>query len=103
MRIDLRPTETRQALGLLPGTVPEQSQRLQEKRPRYETCRAICDALAAADRPLSRLEICRAIGRKKTPHLRQLIDEMAQHGILQRAMVQHWNTELHYVYELREW
>lgn len=82
--LDLRDPETRAAHGLRDETVSLQSHARaggQQHADRASTERAILDAI---DRPLTRLAICRAIGRKKCPHLVVMIDGLAERGYIER-------------------
>lgn len=98
MRIDLRCPTERQALGLTTETVSAQSQPYQQKRTRRDTETAILDALYEAARPLSRLDICRAVGRAKSPHLIAVIDALHADGEINRAITTGPNGNPTYVY-----
>lgn len=98
MRIDLRCPTERQALGLTTETVPAQSQPYQRKRTRRDTETAILDALYEAGRPLSRLDICRAVGRAKSPHLIAVIEALCTDGEIKRALAIGPNGKSTYVY-----
>lgn len=87
-KIDLSTTESRIENGLSIGTVAlpshHRSNKHQQKRGRGETIIAIIDAVYDASEPLSRLEIARAIGRAKTPHLTAMIEELVNQNVLKR-------------------
>ena len=87
-KIDLSTTESRIENGLSIGTVAlpshHRSNKHQQKRGRGETIIAIIDAVYDASEPLSRLEIARAIGRAKTPHLVSIIEGLVQQNVLIR-------------------
>jgi hypothetical protein len=51
-------------------------------RTRQELCDAVYQAVAAAAAPLSRLEICKALGYKKSAHVVNMIEELAAGGWL---------------------
>ena len=86
--IDLRDPALREEWQLSLGfadTVLEPSRhsnRRQEHRGRAETQALILDALRMANRPLTRLEIARAVGRAKTPWLIALIDALVADGLV---------------------
>lgn len=104
MRIDLRSIDERKQHGLMTDIVSVPSQSTAPmKRAKHDTTRAILDALEVADYPLSRLEICRAIGRKKSPHLINLIEELVILGLLRRSVAVAINGADSYVYSLQEW
>ncbi|MCU0499769.1 MAG: hypothetical protein MUF87_20650, partial [Anaerolineae bacterium] len=50
-----------------------------------QTVEAIYDVVKSSPTPMTRLEIARAIGRHKTPHLIVIIEEMVQKGWLKRT------------------
>lgn len=101
--IDLRSFEARQRFGLRSGNVSERSQR--EKREQYHRGRAESQALiysaCVSAEYLTRLEIARAVGRAKTPHLVALIEELVEHGILVRHELDNGNGLPIFVYKPR--
>jgi hypothetical protein len=84
--IDLRDPALRKEWQLdLPFTdtvpIPSRSRKTaQEHRGRAETEQMIVDVLRSANRPLTRLEIARALGRVKTPWLITVVSTLAQAG-----------------------
>ncbi|MBC8098127.1 MAG: hypothetical protein H7Y11_01675 [Armatimonadetes bacterium] len=63
---------------------------------------AIYDAVRAAPVPLTRLEIARAIQRRKTPHLIVLIESLVQQGWLHRTQSAYHNGVVVYLYSAVE-
>lgn len=104
--LDLRDPELRAKYGLRPQnadtvSIPSRwrKQPKQDHRSRVETQRLILQTLAAADRPLSRTQIMRAIGRSKCPRLLDVIAEMVALGLI----IEHESSYRHlfmYVYEV---
>ncbi len=62
------------------------------------TVLAIYETLRDSPTPLSRLEIARAIQRRKTPHLIQIIEEMVRKGWLTRTQTAYHNGVVVYLY-----
>lgn len=52
---------------------------------KQELCDAVYTAVCRAGRPLSRLEICQAIGRKKSPHIIAMIESLTADGWLVKS------------------
>jgi response regulator of citrate/malate metabolism len=102
MRIDLRSTDTRKTLGLMTETVSQTSQSKQPKRARNDTIREILTALERADKPLTRLEVCRAIGRRKSPHLIAEVEHLASLGIVTRQIVTAVNGAPAFAYHMEQ-
>lgn len=50
-----------------------------------ELCNMVYCAVKSSSAPLTRLEICRSIGRKKSPHILQIIEELASGGWLTKT------------------
>ncbi len=73
----------------------------QDHRPRRETVDLILEHLADAS-PMTRTQIARAIKRKKTPHLIDLLDDMVEEGLLSRAVKRFHNGVEGYVYSVIE-
>lgn len=96
--INLRPTEVRQAVGLDAKQIPVPIRTL---RPQNETMQLIWDTVSEAGW-LSRLHICRAINRKKTPWLIGLIERMVESGYLVRELRPHLNGAMMYTYSIGE-
>ncbi len=74
----------------------------QRNRTLDETVYAIYEAVKQAPTPLSRLEICRAVGRKKTPHMITIIEEMVRKGWLRRVQSTFHNGAVLYLYAAAE-
>mgnify|MGYP002859756953 FL=1 len=74
---------------------------MQEHRQKSQTQMLIIHALTQ-DPELTRTQIARTIGRKKTPHLTALLDQMVQDGILEHRIVQFHNGVSGYVYSLTQ-
>lgn len=51
-----------------------------------ELCNAIYYAVKNSATPLSRLEISRAIGRRKTPHILVMIESLVEKGYFERMV-----------------
>jgi len=51
-----------------------------------ELCNAIYGAVLNAGYPVSRLEICRTIERKKSPHILAMIDYLAENGFIKAEL-----------------
>jgi len=73
---------------------------LQEHRPRHETRRLIFEAVRDSDEPLTRTQIARALNRRKSPHLIDMIDEMVTENILTRTVKVFHNGVQGYVYSV---
>jgi len=61
-------------------------------RPRNRTLQELCDAVYwavsnAPDEGITRLGICRALGRKKAPHIIEMIEHLHRQGYLVRRTV----------------
>lgn len=80
--INLRPSEVRMEAGLDVNPIPKPSQ---PKRPVEDTYELIWDHVVKSG-GATRLEICRAIGRAKTPWLLGLIERMVESGWLTRQL-----------------
>ena len=70
----------------------------QKNRKRDERKRQIFDVIMEAEKPLSRREICEAIGLKKSPHITDIIEELVteRHVIKLQDMMP--NGSIIYVY-----
>lgn len=55
------------------------------KYTQQELCNAVYFAVIQSEKPLSRLEICRAIGRKKSPHILTMIEHLVNTGFFSRC------------------
>lgn len=55
-------------------------------RTRQELCDAVYHTVAAATKPLSRLDICQALGYKKSAHVIRMIDALAAGGWLVKEL-----------------
>lgn len=88
LKIDLRRPEDRQQAGLRVETVSAQSQHAETfKSPRRgvgDTREAILAALESG-RAMNRLDIARAIGRAKSPHLILIIERLVADGLIERV------------------
>ena len=85
--IDLRDPELRALAGLATETVSGPSQQNGQAangRSRAETIDLVI-ALLMEHGPMTRNELCRALGRKKSPHLRALFEQMAAEGQIRRG------------------
>lgn len=71
---------------------------MQRNRSIESTVLAIYEAVKTSPTPMSRLEICRAIERQKTPHLIHIIEEMARKGWLERRQEMFHNGVVVYLY-----
>lgn len=70
------------------------------KYTKQELCDALYAAVGRAEKPLSRLEICRAIGRAKSPHILKMIANLAVGGwIVEAASVDKFGRKL-FVYTI---
>lgn len=52
---------------------------------KQELCDAVYKAVFSANKPISRLEICRAIGKKKSPHILDMIEALTAGGWLAKS------------------
>jgi predicted transcriptional regulator len=75
---------------------------MQRNRSVNSTVQAIYEAVKASPTPMTRLEICRAIERQKTPHLIQIIEEMVRKGWLTRTEDVFHNGVVVYLYSAAE-
>jgi hypothetical protein len=66
------------------------------------TVKAIYEAVYDSPTPMTRLEICRAIQRQKTPHLIHVIEEMVRKGWLLRTQDVFHNGVVVYLYTAAE-
>ena len=71
---------------------------MQEHRSRDETIHLILQAIHASPQGLTRSQIARALGRRKTPHLITLIDEMVASDLLRREVITLHNGVQGYLY-----
>ena len=71
-----------------------------KKRSEIETRNSILMVMLNAVSWLSRRDICRAIGRSKTPELIKIIEEYHEDGVFKRkTKISPWQKE-YYVYQL---
>jgi len=90
--LDLRDPKERQRAGLASGTIPSQWWKnldtvMQQKRAVADTRRLIVALVYDSQQPLTRLQICRLLDRKKTPWLVGLIEQLVGEGVLARSCV----------------
>lgn len=69
-----------------------------EHRTREETRQEILNLLQRVNRPLTRTQIARAIGRAKAPHIVHLIDELVDDGLLKRELTTFRTRAKGYIY-----
>lgn len=74
---------------------------MQEHRQKYQTQKLIIDALILTPE-MTRTQIARAIGRKKSPHLTTILHQMVDEGILNHRIIQFHNGVTGYLYCLSE-
>lgn len=72
----------------------------QEHRPIDDTRDMILRIVARSQTPMTRTQIARALNRKKTPHLINLIESMVQEGLLSVQIKTFHNGVKGYVYTL---
>jgi predicted transcriptional regulator len=72
----------------------------QQHRPIDDTRRLIVEAILAANQPLTRTQIARALHRSKTPHLNNVIDTLVEEGYLMRSVTTFRNGVEGYIYDL---
>lgn len=65
-----------------------------------ETCACIVRALATAEWPLTRAQICKRIARKKAPGVIAIIESMVADGTLERSQSTMPNGVVVFYYEL---
>lgn len=102
--LDLRAPSLRQQHGLMTVTVLEPFQRDdggQQHRGRADTEALILDALRHAGRPLTRLDVARALNRAKTPHFIQILETLVAEGRVVRKHGQ-WRGVVMYLYEVTQ-
>jgi predicted transcriptional regulator len=73
---------------------------VQEKRSIQESVNLIYSTVCRSEKPLSQLEICRAIERKKTPWLIGVITRLADEGWLTRSTGRAANGREVFVYSV---
>jgi predicted transcriptional regulator len=71
-------------------------------RPKSRTQQLILRAIWETENGMTRTEIARAIDRKKSPHLNNIIDGLVSDGILSRRVVTFHNGVEGYEYSLSE-
>jgi hypothetical protein len=71
---------------------------MQRNRSVESTVLAIYEVVKASPAPMTRLEICRAIQRQKTPHLIDIIEEMTRKRWLIRTQDTFHNGVIVYLY-----
>ncbi len=102
MTIDLRRPEDRERAGLRVETVSTPSQYWDSRKPsrrRAEDTRAaIISVVEQSGRAMNRLEIARAVGRAKTPHLIHMIEGLVAAGMLNRVQSVRSNGLLEFFY-----
>lgn len=99
--IDLRTDAARREFGLEDTTVSGPSQRGKNgdsHRSRAEALTLIVDVLKHAARPMTRLQIARAIHRAKTPYLVGVINELVESGDLSETARVRPNGAIEYLY-----
>ncbi len=74
---------------------------IQEHRQKSETRQIIIHALIHTP-DMTRTQIARAINRKKSPHLTNILNQMVEEGILQCRIIQFHNGVSGYVYSLTQ-
>lgn len=89
-KINLRDPKTRALAGLDSDTVSVPSQKksgtvLQPKRAVADTRREIIDLIYDSPQSLTRLMICRILGRAKSPHMIDLIEQLVAEGVITRG------------------
>lgn len=67
---------------------------------KQELCDAVYSAVCRAGRPMTRLEICKAIGRKKSPHIIEMIEDLTRGGWLVKSASVTRRKSPVFVYEL---
>ncbi|MDQ7028026.1 MAG: hypothetical protein Q9P44_20990 [Anaerolineae bacterium] len=73
----------------------------QDHRSRDTARQLILQVLANADSGLTRTQIAEALGRSKTPHLIDLIEELVDEGYLTRRVKLFGNGVEGYIYRLK--
>ena len=73
---------------------------MQEHRTKDITQQLIIKALQTSKKPLTRTQIARALNRKKSPHIIELIDEMVAANIVQQDVKTFHNGVKGYIYSL---
>lgn len=99
--IDLRTEAARREFGLPDDTVSIPSQRGKTEgthRSRADGLSAIVDVVKHAPRPMTRLQIARAIGRAKSPYLVGLIVQLVESGDLSETARVRPNGAIEYLY-----
>ena len=97
------PYQTLRAAGLNVGTVSLPSDTVgRGKSPRRDTERLIVMVVGAADRPVTRLEIARRVGQRKTPWLISIIEGLVIEGAIQRTASTMPNGVIVYLYHAME-
>jgi len=66
------------------------------------TTQALCDAVYTivfrAENPMSRRQICEALGKHKSPHIVRMIEHLVELGYFKREMqIDHWKRR-EYIY-----
>lgn len=91
-------------------TVPEKSQAQIQKslikvpyRSMSENEELIVRVMESAIAPLPRSKIAKLIGRKKSPGINRLIEQLVTNGILCRYVVKRPNGVDMYLYEIQRW
>ena len=99
---NLRDPEVRSILDSI-GTVSGQSQhtpKRQEHRSIGDTYDLIVRALRDSERAMTRLQIARAINRKKSPRLNLIIEGMVANGWLERTVIKLTDKQDEFYYVL---
>lgn len=98
-KIDLRDEKKRSENGLITGTVSkpfQHSKKGEKHRGRAETENMIMSYVIKTGREVTRLEICRAINRAKTPHLIAILNDLVNEGVLVDNPRQERGFDVHY-------
>lgn len=102
LTIDLRSAEDRIRAGLRTETVSTQSQYSDLGKPARrraeDTRESIITAVEQSGRAMNRLEIARAVGRAKSPHLILMIEGLVADGLLNRVQSVRSNGLLEFFY-----
>jgi len=74
----------------------------QDHRPRSKTRQLMIDIVAGSEHPLSRTEIVNQLNRKKTPHLIDMMEALADAGVFQKDLVIFNNRVTGYKYSMAQ-
>lgn len=101
-KISLRTVKERQKQGLKNTSTTVASTEMGQSHRRVGRSLQMMQEIVADSEGLNRREICEALGRKKSPHLVDLIEHLVSCGVFEREDIGSPNGLPHYIYRLSD-